>query len=152
MALGEPSSAYTQIYRNGVIEAVRVGVLNSSQDPRIIPSFAYEEAVVTYVPRCFEIMRKLGCSPPVLVGISLIGVRGLKLSVDRRVDWSTTSGEIDRDVLMLPEIVVEDLSTPVAPLLRPTLNLVWNACGFLSSPHFDDAGNWKGRSGRTQSP
>ena len=74
-----PSVAYTQIYRNGVIEAVRVGVLSNSQSPELIPSLAYEEAVVTYLPQCFQIMRKLGCSPPVLVGISLIGVRGLKL-------------------------------------------------------------------------
>jgi hypothetical protein len=146
IASGEPSSAYTQIYRNGVIEAVRVGVLNSSQSPGVIPSLAYEEAVVSYLPQCFQIMRKLGCSSPVLVGISLIGVRGLKLAVDVMVELSMGgSTAIDRDVLMLPEIVVEDLSTPAAPLLKPTLDLVWNACGFSASPYFDAAGNWIGR-------
>jgi len=46
---------------------------------------------------------------------------------------------------MLPEIVVEDLSPPAAPLLKPTLDLVWNACGFSASPYFDAAGNWIGR-------
>ena len=119
IASGEPSSAYTQIYRNGVIEAVRVGVLNSSQSPGVIPSLAYEEAVVSYLPQCFQILRKLGCNPPVLVGISLIGVRGLKLAVDVMVELSmggTTA--IDRDVLLLPEIVVEDLSTPAALFLE----------------------------------
>jgi hypothetical protein len=34
IASGEPPRAYTQVFRNGVIEAVRVGVLNSSQDPK----------------------------------------------------------------------------------------------------------------------
>jgi len=146
IAAGEPFNAYTQIYRNGVIEAVRVGVLNSSQNPGIIPSLAYEEAVVSYLPQCFQIMKKLGCSPPVLVGISLIGVRGLKLAADLMVELNMGgSSAIDRDVLMLPEIVVEDLSTPVAPLLKPTLDLVWNACGFPSSPYFDAAGKWIGR-------
>jgi Putative DNA-binding domain len=146
IALGEPSNAYTQIYRNGVIEAVRVGVLNSSQSPGVIPSLAYEEAVVSYLPQCFQIMRQLGCSPPVLVGISLIGVRGLKLAVDVMFELNMGgSRAIDRDVLMLPEIVVEDLSTPAAPLLKPTLDLVWNACGFSASPYFDAAGKWIGR-------
>jgi hypothetical protein len=147
IASGEPSSAYTQIFRNGVIEAVRVGVLSSSQTPGVIPSLLYEEAVLGYLPQCFEILRKLGCPPPVLVGISLIGVRGSKLAVDPMVESSMGSSRaIDRDVLMLPEIVVEDLSTPAAPLLKPALDLVWNACGFPSSPYFDATGNWIGRS------
>ncbi|HEY6345294.1 MAG TPA: ATP-binding protein [Bryobacteraceae bacterium] len=139
IATGGPSSAYTQVYRNGVIEAVRVGILKSSQNPIIIPSRLYEEALVEYLPACFEILKDLGCSAPVFVGISLIGVRGLKL-------WAgpmSGSEPIDRDVLMLPEILVEDLSAPVGPLLKPTLDLVWNACGHRSSPNFDAAGNWR---------
>jgi hypothetical protein len=57
--------------------------------------------------------------------------------------WSMTgSTPIDRDVLLLPEIVVEDLATPIGPLLKPALDLVWNACGQASSPYFDAAGNW----------
>ena len=46
---------------------------------------------------------------------------------------------------MLPEIVVDDLSTPAEPLLKPTLDLVWNACGVPSSPYFDADGKWIGR-------
>src|SRR5260370_28556042 len=81
IASGERSCAYTQIYRNGVIEAVYIGVLSGSQSPDLIPSLAYEEAVVDYPPHCLKIARKLGCSPPVLFGISLIAVRGFKLAV-----------------------------------------------------------------------
>jgi hypothetical protein len=55
-----------------------------------------------------------------------------------------TSTAIDRDVLMLPEIVVEDVSAGVGPLLKPTLDLVWNACGHAASPYFDTTGNWIG--------
>jgi hypothetical protein len=147
IATGEPPSAYTQIFRNGVIEAVRVGVLSSSQRPGFIPSLAYGEAVVTYLPQCFEIIKKLGCSAPVLVGISLIGVRNMKLEVDLEVALRMGGASaIDRDVIMLPEIVVENLSTPADSLLKPTLDLVWNACGFRSSPYFDAAGSWRGRS------
>jgi hypothetical protein len=140
VARGEPSSAYTQVYRNGVIEAVRVGVLSTSEKPGLIPSLSYEEAVVGYIPHCFQILKRLGCSPPVLVGISLIGVRGLRLAVDSLSMEGSTA--IDRDVLMLPEIVVEDFSAPPGPTLKPTLDLVWNACGHTSSPYFDTAGNW----------
>ncbi len=36
----DDASAYTQVFRNGAIEAVRVGILNSSTKPRRIPSTA----------------------------------------------------------------------------------------------------------------
>jgi hypothetical protein len=104
-------SAFTQVYRNGVIEAVRVNIPKGSHDPTIIPSLLYEEALVEYLPTCLEILKDLGCSPPVFVGISLIGVRRLRLAVDPRS--MPRSVPIDRDVLMLPEIVVEDLSARV---------------------------------------
>jgi hypothetical protein len=147
ISIGHGQSAYTQVFRNGVIEAVRVGVLNGRQDdPGLIPSLAYEEALVGYLPQCFEILHRLGCQPPVLVGISLIGVRGFRLAVDVMTELAIgRSRPIDRDLLMLPGILVDDLATPVAPLLKPTLDMVWNACGYAASPHFDEAGNWIGR-------
>jgi hypothetical protein len=145
VASGKEDSAYTQIFRNGVIEAVRVGLLSSSQASRIIPSLAYEEAVVNYLPHCFGILKKLGCKPPVMVGISLIGVRGWKLYVNPMTYFAMGSpNAIDRDVLELPEIHAVDLSAP--PSLKLAFDRVWNACGYPASPHFDAAGNWIGRS------
>jgi hypothetical protein len=143
VGLGDQPVSYTQVYRNGAIEAVHAGVLSNSVRPGLIPSFVYEETVVNYVPHCFEIIRTLGCNPPVLIGISLIGVRGMSLA--HREMEMRPGVPIDRDVLALPEIIVEDLSVPVGPLLKSTLDLVWNACGFELSIFFNDAGNWVGR-------
>jgi hypothetical protein len=146
VAAGEPSPAYTQIYRNGAIEAVRVGVLSRHflshpSDASIIPSLTYEEAVVQYVLHCFQLMRQLGCIAPVLIGITLIGVKGMTLA--------GTNSKIDRDVLVLPEVLVEDLSARPSPLLKKALDWVWNACGSAGSPHFDASGNWIGQQQRT---
>ena len=60
IASGAPSLAYTQIFRNGAIEAVRAGVLSGSQQQDMIPSFVYEDAVLTYLPHCFDIFKKTG--------------------------------------------------------------------------------------------
>jgi hypothetical protein len=146
---GSPTPAYTQVFRNGVIEAVRVGVLGGGErtpDPDLIPSLAFEDALVSYVPHCFEILTALGCNPPVVIGISLIGVKGQKMALDFRQQMAMgASGEINRDVLVLPEILVEDLSKRVGPLLKPALDLVWNACGYDGSVYFDQDRNWIGR-------
>jgi hypothetical protein len=142
VAAGAPSAAYTQIYRTGAIEAVRVGILERSflsdpSDADIIPSLTYEEAVVQYVLHCFQLMRQLGCTAPLLIGISLIGVKGMTMA--------GSSGKIDRDVLMLPEVMVDDLSARPSPLLKKALDWVWNACGSAGSPYFDASGNWVGQ-------
>jgi len=145
-SVDEPSSAYTQIYRSGAIEAVRANLLRSfypaNPDPDAIPSLLFEESVVQYVLHCFQLMRQLGCSAPVLIGISLIGVKGMTMA------GSDRGGKIDRDVLVLPEVMVEDLSTRPSPLLKKALDWVWNACGSAGSPYFDASGNWVGQQGR----
>lgn len=101
----EPSAAYTQVYRNGVIEAVRIGVLSTQIAPKVIPSLAFEEAVVTYVSHCFSPMKRLGLSPPLFIALSLIGVQGTRMALSMR---ESTSQTIDREVLVLPEVLVED--------------------------------------------
>jgi hypothetical protein len=94
----------------------------------VIPSLAHEEAVVTYLPHCFEILKRLGCSPPFLIGISLIGVRGLRLFdclLARSAKCVSMGGSrtIDRDVIlignviMLSDIIFEHPSAPIAPLV-----------------------------------
>ena len=142
----DDSSGYTQVFRHGAIEAVAVGILNSSKEPRRIPSHAYENCVVTYLTQCFEILERLGCSPPVFVGISLVGVRGLKMAVSGEdLMYKSDSGAIEKDVLVLPEIVVESPTAAWGSLLKPTLDLVWNACGYAESKWFDSSGQWVGR-------
>lgn len=143
--IGEPH-AYTQVYRNGVIEAVCAGLLSQSDSPDIITAWAYERTVLKYLPTCFQMIGQLGCSAPVLVGVTLIGVRGMTSVVASARGYGGQRGEpIDRDILMLPEALAEDISAPPGPLLKPMFDLVWNACGFSSSPYFDAAGNWTGK-------
>lgn len=145
VALGDPPSAYTQVYRTGVIEAVGEGFLAGWKDG-FIPSTLYEGTLLEYLPICFRIVKHLECGVPIVVAITLIGVRGLKMAFDVSLQLSMGSGNpIDRDVLMLPGVIVEDLSATPEVLLKPTLDLVWNACGFVSSRNFDETGKWQGR-------
>jgi hypothetical protein len=75
-----------------------------------------------------------------LVGLTVSGVRGRKIFGG---PWP--SGEknetFDRDVLIVPEVLVEDLSVPADVALRPILDMVWNAGGWSQSPTYKD-GRW----------
>jgi Putative DNA-binding domain len=146
-AYGDVPTAYTQVYRDGVIEAVGVGFL-SGYHANSIPGLLYEETVMKYLPICFEIVNHLGCYPPLIIGITLIGVRGMSMATAATFQLDMGGGTaIDRDVLMLPAIIVENLAEDPGKVLKSSFDMVWNACGYPSSPNFDKAGNWSPRSG-----
>jgi hypothetical protein len=52
--------------------------------------------------------------------------------------------DFDRDVLPLPECVVEDFNAPVANMLRPAFDALYQAAGSPRSPNYDEHGNWIG--------
>lgn len=45
---------------------------------------------------------------------------------------------IDRDILNLPEIIIEKQDLDVERLLHPIFNMIWNACGYEKSLNYDD--------------
>ena len=52
---------------------------------------------------------------------------------------------IDRDVLLLPEILISehiDRIEDTARMLRPLFDTLWQASGRSGSPNYDQEGNW----------
>jgi hypothetical protein len=138
----QPCHTYTQLYRTGVIEVVNGRILADEYNGKlVIPSITYERCVFDYLPHCFRILQEIGCNAPVVVALTLIKTRGLVMYVDDR----RLSYPVVQDMIILPETVVEDLSTPVGKILKPLFDLVWNACGYPSSKNFDTGGNWVNR-------
>jgi hypothetical protein len=138
---GKPALTYTQLYRTGVIEAVQGSILAQDYHGKpTIPSAAYERYVYTYLPHCFQVLQQLGATVPVIVAVSLLGTRGLEMSVDRFA--FEQSFPIAVDSLTLPETIVQDFSMQAGKILKPIFDLVWNACGMPASKNFDAEGNW----------
>lgn len=51
----------------------------------------------------------------------------------------------DRDVIVLPEVVVRDIDTHVMLTLRPVFDAAWQSAGLSRSYNYDDDGNWVGQ-------
>jgi hypothetical protein len=43
--------------------------------------------------------------------------------------WSDT-GPLNREILTLPELYIDNFRTDVPALMRPVFNMLWNAFGF----------------------
>lgn len=139
----ENATDYTQFFRSGAIEAVNTTLLSTKNERRSIPSVALEQKMVNAVENYLELLRDLGVGTPIVLGVSFLGVKGYMLAVNERFSFHDVF-PIDRDNLVLPETVVEDLSTPAPTVLRPTFDMVWNACGLPRSLNYDETGGWKG--------
>ncbi len=88
-------------------------------------------------------MREIGIEPPVWCFMSLTGVKGARIPTDGY--FRDEHRTIDRDLLMLPECVIQDLQTDAIEILKPMFDLVWNASGYARSFNFDVNGAWVGR-------
>jgi hypothetical protein len=93
--------------------------------------------------RYLTIYGMLEIEPPLFVILSLLGVYGCVLPAPRRfLDWRRV---IDKNDLIVPEILIEDTSWEHHNILRPAFDTVWNAAGYEGSPHYDEEGNWNRR-------
>ncbi len=145
---GGPSSSmsYTQLFRNGAIEAVEAYWLNVSRSggTRTIQSSAMEWGILEHFTVLLEIQKELGVNTPIAVALTLTETRGLAIALDM-IDPFERVMQITEENLFLPETVVESFDESPAKILKPLFDLIWNACGYAKSKNFDDRGNWVGR-------
>ena len=85
--------------------------------------------------------KDMGADPPVALMLTMARVSGYRILHD-----DSHGHPIDRDVLVIPEVLLESLDEitepHVAGLLRPIFDMVWNAAGHRQSRNYDAEGNW----------
>lgn len=138
------SHSYIQLYRNGIIEAVEGLMLSAEGEKKYIPSVAYESELIKSLGEFMNLAKELGLNMPIVIFLTLIRVKDYEMAVDRMRFWNDYY-KIDRDILQLPETIIESYDSDPKDVLRPMFDLIWNACGFKRSYNFDESGNWVAR-------
>ena len=136
------SRSYVQLFRNGIIEAVEGVLLRPRTERLTIPSIAYEENLISSLTDYISILKTLTVEPPIFVFLALLGVKGYSMGVDTWKFWIDEIHTIDRDILLLPEVVIESYDVSAAKELKPCFDSIWNACGFPRDLYYNDAGEW----------
>jgi hypothetical protein len=136
--------SYTQVFRSGAVEAVKVRVVSDLDEGNLcIPTLDFDRWVFEQLPDYLAALQQLDVPPPIVLMITLQGVRGARLGVaPRPIDDLPV---IDRDVLELPEVIIEQYGPAESyqRAARPAFDALWNTGGYSRSKHFDSAGNWK---------
>jgi hypothetical protein len=136
--------SYTQVYRNGIIEAVATGVFLDLDGTGAFYCNFIEGLLVEKLPKYLEIYRKLGINAPFGIGISCVGIKGYPLiypaaHITRAINWRP----FPKDILRLPIHMITESSQGIGYMLQPLFDLLWNAYGYVVSPNFDDSHKWK---------
>lgn len=139
--------SYLQVFRNGAFESLNtLAPLDRTIHQKEIQSLELEERLLTVLPRYFAALRSLGAQPPVVLGLSLIGVAGYSMAIP------PTTGpyfvgrrlrRIDTETLFLPEVVAETFECDLGEVLKPAFDALWKAAGWEGSIFYSNS-EWVG--------
>jgi hypothetical protein len=133
---------YVQVFRDGTIEVVDAIMLQP--EGMTIPGTSFEKQTIYTVGYYLRDLARCGVGGPFLIMLSLVNVRGYRMAT--AVDEWGQSAPIDRDMLVVPELWLDDAVTEdkIPGLLQGTLEVVWQSAGWEVSPNYTPDGVWHG--------
>jgi len=140
---GDRNFGYTQIFRNGVLEATQADIIVEGEGERRIPGQAFEKDIFEVLPGYLNGLRDVGVPPPHVVLFTLEGVKGVRYAVRRR-DFEGRGPTIEREVLFLPECLINEYGPDVDyhRAVKPVFDALWNTTGRMSAQSFSADGIW----------
>ena len=133
------SVSYAQLFRNGIIETVECSLIRDGvSDPKFLVISQIERAVLEALARFIPYLNKVGFEPPFAIMLSLIGVKGMY--IPPAAYNMTSSDPVDRDELILPEVIIDDSNKPLDLIMKPSFDAIWNAAGLPCSRTYDNNG------------
>lgn len=141
------ASSYVQLFRSGIIEAVLADVKNPGPaGQKVIPGGWLEKHFIEVLPIYLWAQREIGIEPPVFLMFSMLGVADYVIGTDDRYRrHGYNQSPIDRNVLLVPEIMLEGFEQEASGVLRQAFDAVWNAAGWSRSMNYDEDGVWRER-------
>lgn len=131
---------YTQVYRNGVIEAV--DTVYEKDQLLYLPSI--EGASLRLFKRSLAIEENLGVVTPLVLMLTLLGVKNCRFEIPDHFTGGTQSSlPMSKNKLLIPDIVIEDYEQPHRDLMKYVFDMLWNAGGWERSFSYDENGAWK---------
>lgn len=135
------NNAYCQVFRSGRVEAVSTDFVRVREGRRIVSSLLYEQMMIEALASYLKGLKDLGLPLPIVALAAISGANGAWFVVPQGIEWPEDS-TIDRDMLMLPDVLIETYAPDVPTLLRPVFDAVWNAAGWERSFNYDEKGKW----------
>lgn len=134
--------SYLQVFRTGVIESVSSEPMNNNNNNSVASAFFEGSLIGVAIPRYLTALQAVAVPPPVFVGVSLIGAEKFSMALPSG-PFRERTHTFDKEVLIVPPIMLERYDTNLAMAMRLIFDSLWNAVGRYESPYYD-GDEWKG--------
>jgi hypothetical protein len=141
----QPSAGYSQLYRNGIIEAVDALLISSNERGgrgKLIPSEAFEDGLFKSSRGYLAVLKSLAVDLPILLTLTLTDVKSFTMAAAGHLGIFGGT-PFDREVLMPQDLLLDTYDVDVFRVMKPLLDEIWNAAGYEGSPYYRD-GKWIG--------
>ena len=137
-------NGYVQLFRSGQLESVRI--LHQDEEHKALYADMVDADLIQAIWSYCLALEQLKVPLPIVLTAQFQNVNGYILRTHSR---TTPTPSIDVESFVLPSAQITDWSQiakigQVAQLLKPLLDIFWNAGGFERSFSFDSHGAWKG--------
>lgn len=125
---GDICHGYTQVFRDGSVEAITTSMFPVYDGERRFPSLALPQKFIAALNHYMDGLRTLEASPPILLQISAMEVLGVKMGVDRARVWDDPPA-YNRDVLHLPPTMINEYRDDgnYEKIIAEQMDFLWNA-------------------------
>lgn len=139
---GSPS--YIQVFRNGGAEFVVA--LCGFKDGGLVPATwingpETEAQILDIVGNARSFRQAMGLAGPVVVSVALLRVNGLPFGTERLVMQFGRGRTFDRDVVVLPDVLL-DVDADLHSTLRVVFDALWQAAGSHGSTSYAADGSY----------
>ncbi len=141
---GDVCHGYTQIFRNGSVEATNASVIGNLGGGRALRTTAVAEQLIAALSFYMRGLRALDMSTPVLVQISFFGMSNVSMALP--AEYFDPPPPYTRDELHLPPSVISDyqIDDNYERFVAEQMDYLWNAYGFPRCDLFNGEGQWVG--------
>ena len=133
------SRAYTQAFRDGSFEGVALVSLFLEGQSLMISALLAETVLSKAVEGYAGLLRAASFDGPLSVAVALLGVRGVGIRAPEEY-WDRGGQSFDRDVVVLPDVLLEGAKPDVRQTMRPAFDALWQAGGWPRSLGYTETG------------
>ena len=139
---GHPCRGYTQIFKNGVIEVTNTGVFRyNKKEGLTFTGQALPESLICALNNYMKGLRALEITPPILLKISMMGVKGLSIYFG---DKGFEPSPYEHDVLDLPASVITEFRADknYQSVIAEQMHSLWNEFNLPRCDLFNENNEW----------
>ena len=146
---GVSDFGYTQIFRNGVLEATRASIIHPYNGMKTIPAIDFEQYVFEVLTSYFKGLQDIGVPPPLVFMLTLEGVEEAYYFVPNYFPRGNPV-YFRHSVMSLPECIINEYGAEIDyhRAVKPAFDALWNAAGYPSAQTFSPDGQWMGNQRR----